>query len=157
MHILEFYCLEQYGIFISFFLGFVGLLSFSNALHEENLQAFCIIYCTLVCCIQCASLANFDFGPPTMPWRGLGNKTVVLVSTVGQGCHDGISLKCDTAKNCPKSPVLRKGALRFWVAQCHSKLAVDELFILREQPAADPDLHSAVMGWRAQKGSSVAQ
>lgn len=120
------------------------------------MQTFCIIYCTLVCSIQCASLANFGFGPPTMPWQGYGNKTVVLVSAVGQGCHDGISLKCDTAKNCPNSAVLRKGALGFRVAECHSKLAVDELSILREQPAADPDLHSAVRGWRAQRGSSVA-
>lgn len=30
-----------------------------------------------------------------------------------------------------------------------------ELVILREQPAADPDLHSEMMGWLAQKGSSV--
>lgn len=41
-----------------------------------------------------------------MPGQGEGSRTVVLVSALGQRCQDGLSLKCDTAKTCPSSPVL---------------------------------------------------
>lgn len=54
-----------------------------------------------------------------MPWRGYGDKAAVLVSAVGQRCHAGISLKCDTAKPCPSSPSSERGP---WVC-CGSALA----------------------------------
>lgn len=67
------------------------------------------------------------------------------MSAVGQGCHDGLSLKCDTAKKCPSSAVLRKGAVALGLLGGQG--CGDELFILSEQPAADPDLQRALLGW----------